>query len=65
MISGAAAAIGFRPEKIAEKGTKAFFPLKFYWKKVIRLGLPFVIATILFVIPASYVGREYRAIVIN
>jgi surface polysaccharide O-acyltransferase-like enzyme len=65
IISGAAAAIGFRPEKLSEKGAKALFPIKFYWKKFLRLGIPLIIGTILFVIPCSYIGREYRAIEIN
>ena len=65
MISGSAAAIGFRPEKAPERGHQALIPLKFIFKKFLRLIIPMILGTFLFVIPTSYIGRRYRKLEIN
>ena len=61
MISGRAAACGFKIEKKKSKMHPVMQYVIFMWKKTIRLVVPLVIWTLLLVIPTCYIGRMYRS----
>jgi len=59
LLSGSAAALGFKPEKEEKKGNKYLKPLKFWWLKFLRLMVPCIVGTFVVVLPTRYIGRVY------
>jgi hypothetical protein len=61
-FSGKAAACGLHPDRKDAKINPFLVPLIWIKKKFLRLMVPLIFGTLIFVIPTSYIGRQYKSV---